>query len=40
LDQAADFVRVRQIEDGDVCIPDRPPHDVRESILAVLTATQ
>jgi hypothetical protein len=35
LDQAADFVRVRQTEDGDVCIPDRPPHDVCESILAV-----
>jgi hypothetical protein len=35
LDQAADFVRVRQTEDGDVNIPDRPPHDVCESILAV-----
>jgi hypothetical protein len=28
-------VRVRLTEDGEVSIPDRPPHDVCESILAV-----
>jgi hypothetical protein len=35
LDQAADFVRVLQTQEGEVRIPDRPPHDVCESILAV-----
>jgi hypothetical protein len=36
LDQAADFVRVHVTdEDGEEDIPDRPPHDVCESILAV-----
>jgi hypothetical protein len=35
LDHSADFVRVLQTRDGEVRIPDRPPHDVCESILAV-----
>jgi hypothetical protein len=35
LDHAADFVRVGQTEDGAVSVPDWPPHDVCESILAV-----
>jgi hypothetical protein len=36
LDQAADFVSVRQTEEeGKVELPARPPHDVCESILAV-----
>jgi hypothetical protein len=36
LDHAADFVRVFQTKEGEeVRVPDRPPHDVCESILAV-----
>jgi len=35
LDHAANFERVVRTPDGEVRVPDRPPHDVCESILAV-----
>jgi hypothetical protein len=36
LDHAADFVQVFQTKEGEkVRVPDRPPHDVLESILAL-----
>lgn len=35
LDQAADFVKVKESEDGEDILPARPPRDVCESILAM-----